>query len=428
MSDLNKQELEFTRLLEELPFDDAAGHKHRQALREDVLAEFDRQQLDEAAVPSWKRALTKGREIMRRPVPRLIAFTTACLAIAAVWLFVPGHQSTAEAFNRFAEKIVAAKTARFQMEVVAEGQPRQKFQAYFLAPGKFRQELGILVNVSDLAQGKMMTIMPAEKKVMIMNLKGAPGKMTQNNFDRLRELLADSRDAKAEQYERLGEKEIDGKKAVGFRLDSPEALVTLWGDPATGNPVRIENVWSGIPRTEVVMTDFQINVELKESLFDLTPPEGYKVQSLDVDASESKEQDLIQAFKACTAISGGEFPESMDSAGVMKLIIKSATDQLKDKKDVTDEQTQELMKQSITIGRGFQFALTLPETADAHYAGKGVKRDAKDRPIFWYKPEGAKTYRVVYADLSVRDADTAPEIEGAKRLEKTGKSSKETDK
>jgi hypothetical protein len=29
----------------------------------------------------------------------------------------------------------------------------------------------------------------------------------------------------------------------------------------------------------------------------------------------------------------------------------------------------------------------LPESAYATYAGKGVKRDAKDRPIFWYKPE-----------------------------------------
>ena len=421
MSDLNQQELEFKRLLQELPFDDAAGHEHRQALREKVLAEFDRRQVAQTAVPSWKHAFTKGREIMRRPVPRLIAFTTACLAIAALWLFVPATQTTAQAFNRFAEKIVAAKTARFQMEVAAEGQPKQKFQAYFLAPGRFRQELGVIVNVSDLTKGRMMTIMPAEKKVMIMNLKGAPGKMTQNNFDRLRELLAESRDAKVGQYERLGEKEIDGKKAVGFRYDSPADTVTLWGDPVTGNPVRIENVWSGLPRTEVVMTDFQINVDLKESLFDMTPPEGYKVQSLDVDASESKEEDLIQAFKACAEISGGEFPETMDSTGVMRLIIKSTMDQLKDKKDVSDEQMQELMKRSITIGRGFQFAILLPEAADAHYAGKGVKRDANDRPIFWYLPEGSKKYRVVYADLTVRDADAAPKVPDAKRLEKASK-------
>ena len=73
---------------------------------------------------------------MRRPLPRLIAFTAACLVIAVTWMFVPGPQSTAQAFNRFAEAVVAAKTAKFTMEVNIEGQPRQKCQAYYLAPSR----------------------------------------------------------------------------------------------------------------------------------------------------------------------------------------------------------------------------------------------------------------------------------------------------
>jgi hypothetical protein len=55
----------------------------------------------------------------------------------------------------------------------------------------------------------------------------------------------------------------------------------------------------------------------------------------------------------------------------------------------------------------------LPATADAHYAGKGVRRDAPDTPIFWYKPEGKQAYRVLDADLSVRDAQQAPQVPGA---------------
>jgi hypothetical protein len=39
--------------------------------------------------------------------------------------------------------------------------------------------------------------------------------------------------------------------------------------------------------------------------------------------------------------------------------------------------------------------------------------------IFWYKPEGAKTYRVIYADLSVKDAQSVPNIAGAVRLAKS---------
>jgi hypothetical protein len=170
----------------------------------------------------------------------------------------------------------------------------------------------------------------------------------------------------------------------------------------------------------MAMSHFEMNVDLKESLFDQTIPEGYKVQSIDVDASPSQEKDLVQAFKACSAIGGGEFPETMDTAGVTALVTKYAVSRAK-AKDLTDEMMQQLMKDSINIGRGFQFGLQLPESAEATYAGKGVKLGAKDRPIFWYKPEGSKKYRVIDADLTVHDADAAPKVEGAQRIEKASK-------
>jgi hypothetical protein len=52
----------------------------------------------------------------------------------------------------------------------------------------------------------------------------------------------------------------------------------------------------------------------------------------------------------------------------------------------------------------------LSPNADAHYVGKGVSFGAADTPIFWYRPNGAKKYRVIYADLSVRDSDTPPNV------------------
>ncbi len=425
MTEFNEQETEFSRLLREVPFDDVPDSEHRQSLRERALAEYDRERSADAARPAWKHAFKKGREIMRRPIPRLMAVTTACLAIAAVWMLVPGGQTTAEAFNKFAEALVAAKTARFQMETHIEGQPRQTFQAWFLAPGKYRQELPGMYNITDVKAGKIMNVIPAEKKVLLMIVKGEPKEQGSSDyFEKLRELLGKTRDAKEDRYERLGEKEIDGKRAVGFQLDSPAASVTLWGDAATGQPVRIDTVWGGLPRTEVSMTHFDINVELNESLFDMTPPEGYKVQSIDVDGSKPGEKDLIDAFQSCSEIGEGEFPETIETTGLTKLFTKYALARAKGKEGISDEQMQELMKKSFAIGRGLGFGMNLPESADAHYAGKGVKRDAKDAPIFWYKPEGAKKYRVIYADLTVRDADTAPQVAGARRIEKASNTSK----
>lgn len=423
MSDLHEQESEFSRLLQRAPFDDSPVPEHRQALRKSVLAQFDAV-ASQPASPLWQSAFTKGREIMRRPVFRLLV-ASVCLAIATVWLFVPGGQTPAQAFNKFAEAVVAAKTAHFHMEVQAQGLPKQKFEAWYLAPGKFRQELGNLVNVSDLQAGKIVSIIPAEKKVVVMTIQGVQkDKPSSMYFDRLRELLADTAKAKEAHYELLGEKQIDGKRAIGFRYDAPAATVTLWGDPTTGQPVRIENVWSGIPRTEVAMTDFEFNVELKESLFDMTPPEGYKIQTFEVDATESREQDLIKAFESCAEISAGTFPDSLDTTGVMQLVMKVALARAKDKDktEFSDADFQDLMKHSLKIGRGFQFALMLPETAEAHYAAKGVKRDDKGRAIFWYKPADAKAYRVIYADLTVKDSETEPQVEGAKPILKASQS------
>ena len=341
-------------------------------------------------------------------------------------MLVPGHQSTAQAFNKLATAVAEAKSAKFQMEVTVEGQPKQTIQAWFLAPGKYRQELPGAVNITDLKAGKIMSVMPALKKVMIMNIKGEQkGQGSHDYFERLRELLSKSRDAKEDQYEPIGTKEIDGKQATGFRLDSPAGTVTLWGDAATGNPVLIESVWSGLPRTEVAMAHFEINVDVKESQFDLTPPEGYKVQSIDVDASPAQEKDLIAAFATSLEIGGGQFPDSLDTAGVTKLVIKYAID--RGGQNLTDQDQEQMMKQSLVMGRGFGFALQLPETADAHYAGKGIKRDTKDSPIFWYflyKPEGKAAYRVIFADLTVNESVTAPKVDGAQRLEKASKAKK----
>jgi hypothetical protein len=55
----------------------------------------------------------------------------------------------------------------------------------------------------------------------------------------------------------------------------------------------------------------------------------------------------------------------------------------------------------------------LPPEADAHYAGKGVALGKADTPIFWYRPTAANTYRVIYADLSVREADAPPTVPDA---------------
>jgi hypothetical protein len=74
---------------------------------------------------------------------------------------------------------------------------------------------------------------------------------------------------------------------------------------------------------------------------------------------------------------------------------------------------QEVTRALTRFQPGMNFTASLPPEADAHYAGRGVSLGAADKPIFWYRPKDAKTYRVIYADLSVRDADMPPSVSGA---------------
>ena len=70
---------------------------------------------------------------------------------------------------------------------------------------------------------------------------------------------------------------------------------------------------------------------------------------------------------------------------------------------IIQEQTQKQMPLMQKRMRGITFYAMLTPENDPHYAGKGVKLGTPNRPILWYKPTGAAKYRVIYADLSVKE-------------------------
>ena len=73
----------------------------------------------------------------------------------------------------------------------------------------------------------------------------------------------------------------------------------------------------------------------------------------------------------------------------------------------------------------YAFVNRLSPQSDAHYAGKGVlARSRPIRPIFWYRPKDSKKYRVIYADFSVRVADTPPNVPNAQPVPGTAKPKK----
>lgn len=72
----------------------------------------------------------------------------------------------------------------------------------------------------------------------------------------------------------------------------------------------------------------------------------------------------------------------------------------KTKKEPEAKEQKEIQK---VVQSGMQFVMLMKQENDWHYAGKGVKLGSADRPIFWWKPDGTKNYRVIYGDLKIKN-------------------------
>jgi outer membrane lipoprotein-sorting protein len=390
-----------------------ASPQHRAELRRRVLETFDRA-APGPALPSWRGALQKGADLMRHPISRLVLATAATVLLAA-WLFAP---TPTFALTDLITPIVEAKTAKFRMTVKMELQPKvMTATGYYRAPNQFRQEFAEMVNITDFDRGRMTSLLPATKQAFVIDLKGRhdPDRPVENYFGNLRSNLARYKQSQEGEVQELGEKLVDGRKLFGFRLSTPGQLTTIWGDVETGRPVRIEAETAGPVKTEAVFSDIEFDLPLEASLFDTEPPAGYKRIQAHFNVARPEEKDFIASLTGLTGLTGGEFPAGFDAASLASAFVKMA---LKDraKPDEGEQAMTKLMTESVEIGRGLTFATQPPRDAEAHYAGRNVKRDGPKVAVFWYKPAGGSRYRVVWSDLSVTEAEAAPQVEGASRI------------
>jgi hypothetical protein len=328
-------------------------------------------------------------------------------------------------------------------------------KGYFLAPSLERVEGSMgsgevtarSIMILDSLAAKAITLLPEEKKAMIINIatteKSAGG--TANMFETVRQLVREGRSDSGRKVESLGNKEIDGTPAVGFRTHNNMAYVTLWADPQTARLVRVEfDRLAGGGRG--VMTNFRYDIELEPSLFSLEPPAGYTVQTQTV--TKPVEEDLINVLRLVAEHNNGTFPDSIAQSDKSLMLALQAETKSESEKLLKPPEVQERMeKLKAQYGEdkdGFRkawmkewmemagpitqkhiqkymwgvmfFTMLQPEN-DSHYIGKDVKLGTPDRPIFWYKPTGADKYRVIYADLTIKEmaADDVQKLLETKR-------------
>lgn len=303
------------------------------------------------------------------------------------------------------------KSAVFNVLIDYEdGPPPRACKRMVLGPHRTREELWD-GNVSISDGGRSLYLNLEDKEARLTEYADAPERP--GFLERLRTLLTDAPDKPAVKRQTLGESQIDGRRAIGYRIAEPGKITTIWADPRSLLPIQVEIELGLYPDSKTIYNDFVFNVDLDESLFSLEPPADYTVSRRQVDGSLPDENALIASLCQYREHPEGTFPETLDGLGSVDLI-RRRREALGE--EPTARQLEEHSKFARIVQRGPWFALNLPPEADAHYAGRGVKVDAADTPVFWYRPEGKGNYRVIRADMSVIETDSPPIVPGSRAL------------
>jgi outer membrane lipoprotein-sorting protein len=351
--------------------------------------------------------------IMKNPFKSLTTLAACCLVLVAAYLIVGPSMHGSVAFADVSAIIQKAKTmvCTGRIDPAPPGMTGE-YKMMSMGPGRIRQEIGQQVMIMNYPAGKTLTLTPKNKVAVILNLKGVPEFMKQDWLVGIKKLTQDPN------AEDLGLQTMDGKEVKGFRVKAENLTYTFWADPKSGDPIKVE-IQQKVPdylnpqgkgeiTMKMVMSNFQFDAPLDESLFSLTPPEGYKLlPEMNMDYSNAGEKDVIEVLRRYTNMENGSFPDSLtDQSVIMKITlgpmqqIEKKIETQADKEAMLPEVMKTVQEAGGICGRMSKFLL---ENMGWKYAGKGVKLGDTQTPIFWYVPKDSKQGRVIYGDLSARD-------------------------
>lgn len=321
------------------------------------------------------------------------------------------------------------------------------------------------ITIADTQTGRSIMLVPSMKTARVMDMKKvyeemkkASGGPPPDLFETVRRIVRDGSGGTGEKAKQLGKKVVDGHDAIGFWVrDAMNGMgdMTVWADPQSARPVRIELTGELGTKIHMVMNNFRYDIPLDRSLFSLEPPSGYSTQTVNV--TVPTEEDLLRTLRTVAEHNHGMFPKRLSmnqevieavvgkhlaaipamekatqeklDAEMEKIVAKyGGKEKLREKygaqlppeimaelmkatMPLVQEQMQKQMReQTPSTGKelqGIQFYTSLKPENDPHYVGASVKLGTLDRPVLWYKPTGAEKYRVIYANLSIKELTLA---------------------
>ena len=250
-----------------------------------------------------------------------------------------------------------------------------------------------VIHMADLSrQNRFVTLYPLKKCADTADYHGYnPTLLT---YDGLK------KDFQDEAGENLGEMEIDGRKAVGFRIVKDNKEIMVWADPDTALPIQIESKTNDGTET-LNLTNITFDLEMDDQLFDMTVPDDYLAMNVTTEEFtipfELTEKHLVEGLKIAAGHRGGKFPTKFGRGRPGQEAIDKALEE--------SSRIVAPIEDEFACMLATEYFVRLPEGSEWQYVGEDVKLGDAKKPVCWWKLPDSKTYRVIYGDLSIRDVE-----------------------
>lgn len=314
----------------------------------------------------------------------------------------PGGARPLLAFADTAQKLREAHGFSYRMTIESpDTKPAPPTRFLFKEPALFRGEQeGGVVSIVDGSDGRQIILDPVAKTALL--IEGKPAKPAEQPgapstlVERLRKLTAD--DAKP-----AGVKTIGKVEAPGFLVNKLGFAMTIWVDPETHLPLRIESSQKVQEKEyRVVLTDFELDPKVDDALFRIEAPAGYALTKSDSELLGMDEKTFTNPEKAAVALlriyagkTGGTFPKDInDLSEFDRVFPKKKGERLPD---------AETLRAVQALTRFMLATRSLKEKLG--YRSEGVTIRDANKILLWYRPAGATRYRAVYGDLHAADVD-----------------------
>ncbi len=338
--------------------------------------------------------LTNELLIRRLIMSRFTRYAAAAVVIIAVLVGMNQIGGGNVTFADVIKPILNARTVIF--DVIVGDEASGTVMHEIVVDSRIRRTIsGMegLTQILDPENGKMLVLDAGNKTAVYVDIKGMLQEQTRGYIEFVRKVLMELKDS-PDDVERLGEQEIDGRKAIGFA--GPNDEVRIWADPETAVPIRVE---IRLGKLFGILKNFKFDEPIDDSQVSMDVPDGYTLAEAEVDFTKGTEEDFIASLRIwAEVLLDGKFPEAVGTEDYMKEMTS-----LGEKVAQSALSGDEVEKLGMTLPRGMFFVQSLEIDDKYHYAGKGVRLGDADKAIFWYRPKGSETYRVIYGDLGVKD-------------------------